>query len=224
MKKIVYFLIVMSMIMIGCGEDNDKLVVTVDESGSLTVKVLNDNDELVENANVKVCLQEYSSIALFSGNTDLNGYCVFDPILKGNYWVSADVESDDNVYMTAGIVQVVADFDQEMILRPFDNVGKVKVKIIQGDQTPIVNMNVAFISRPHYSNIEYTHEMLLSESVDIQKTDSYGWVVFERLPLGINGYLSGSVYLYNDAGFSNYPYESITASNNLEQSYLIEIY
>lgn len=217
MRKIAY-LFVLTFLFASCEKDSDNLTVLLNQSGTLSIKVVDNSQSGFKGSKVSI----YSSIPdgerIYNDSTDINGICDIGKVLQGQYEYYVSAVKDNITYSCSEYFQVIAGDDKTIETNPFLNVGDARVKIVNINSEPIAEINVALIPHPNYSNVDYYLSDLIDEAYAIGKTDSEGWVEFQDLPAGsrYGGEYSVVVY-YNSENF-DYPtgnnYVYITRDSN----------
>ena len=185
-----------------CEKAPDNLTVLLNQSGIVSLKVTDGNQNGFRGAKVSI----YSSIPagerIYYGSTDANGVCTIGKVLQGQYGYYISAENNNKIYQLDGYFQVIAGEDKIIEVNPFLNIGDTKVRIVKGYQEePIADINVALIPHPRYSGVSYYFQELIEEAYAIGKTNSDGWVEFQDMPVGT----SYSVLAYFDSSTYYYP-------------------
>jgi len=206
-----------------CKKDADNLTVLLNQSGTLSVKVT-DNNKGFPGAKVRI----YSANSeLYSGSTDANGICNIGKILQGQYECYVSAKNDKKLYESIQYFQVIAGDDKTLVVNPFLNVGDIKLTIVQGyyyDDSPVPDVNVALIPHPHYANVEYNFQDLIEEAYAIGKTNSEGVVELFNLPAAGDGYnFNYSVLVYYNSDKYDYPYSSVYITKGVKRSFTVRV-
>ena len=194
-------------LLVSCEKDPDNLTVLLNQSGTVSLKVTDDNQNGFSGAKISI----YSSIPererIFYGSTDVNGICTIGKVLQGQYMYYISAENNKKTYQSSEYFQVIAGEDKIIEVNPFLNIGDARIRIVKGyANEPIADVNVALIPHPNYSNETYYFQELLEEAYAIGKTNSEGWVEFQNLPAGAGGYsFEYSVLVYFDSSTYDYP-------------------
>ncbi len=144
-------------------------------------------------------------INVFQGQTDSKGFCDVGELLPGNYAYYIEIQDNKFTYSDQGTFQLVAGDKKNVCSFPGLNIGSLRIKVINVNTPPIIGINVAIIPHPRYSNVEYIYQEVLNEAYASGITGEDGFVVFEKLPVGIDY----SVLCYDNNNTFYYP-----SSNN----------
>jgi hypothetical protein len=188
-------LYVLCLLMASCEKYPDNITVLLNQSGTLSVKVI-DNNQNGYNGVVGI----YSPVGrIYYDTTDANGMCSIGKVLQGQYEYFVVAEKDNKFYSYSESFQVIAGDDKVINVNPFLNVGDARVKIINTNSEPISGVFVAAIPHPNYSNESYYFQDLIDEAYGIGKTDSEGWVIIEDMPVD-----TYSVLVFYDNDYYDY--------------------
>jgi len=205
-----------------CEKDPDNLTVLLNQSGTVSLKVTDGNQNGFQGAKVSI----YSSIPkgerIYYGSTDANGICTIGKVLQGQYGYYISAEKNNKIYQLDEYFQVIAGEDKIIEVNPFLNIGDAKIRIVKGYQEePIADISVALIPHPRYSGVSYYFQELIEEAYAIGKTNSEGWVEFQDIPVGISysvlSYFNSSTYYY--PAVNNYVY----ITKDWKQNYTIRV-
>jgi len=185
-----------------CKKDSDNVTVLLNQSGTVTVKVTDDNQNGFKGAKVSI----YSSIPegerIYFDSTDSKGICTVGKVLQSQYGYYISAEKNNKTYQLSGFFQVIAGDDKIIEVNPFLNVGNARVKIVRGySNEAITNVNVALIPHSRYSGVNYVFQELIAEAYAIGKTNSEGVVEFQSMPADVEY----SVLVYSDSNTYDYP-------------------
>lgn len=224
MRKTTFFLATI-FLLASCEKDPDNLTVLLNQSGALSIKVLDDSQSGFKGAKVSI----YSSIPegerIYYDSTDINGICDIGKVLQGQYEYYVYAMKDNKTYSYSEYFQVIAGDTKTIETNPFLNVGDARVKIVNINSEPIADINIALIPHPNFSNVDYYFQDLLDEAYAIGKTDSEGWVEFQDLPAGSKYSMEYSVLVYYDSENYDYPIYNnyVYVSRDLERNFTIEV-
>ena len=199
MKKLSFFFI-FCLLLASCEKHPDELTVTLNQSGTVSVKVT-DGNQIIKEASVSIYSTGESMERIYYGVTDANGMCHIGKVLQSQYGYSVSAKKDNKTYTIRGAFQVIAGEHKTITANPCSNVGNAKIKITNNSSTPIVNINVALIPHSSYSNANFSFQALISEAYSVEKTNSEGWVEFQNMPAG----QEYSVLVYYDNLTYDYP-------------------
>lgn len=199
MKRISLFLVLI-LALSSCSKYPDELTVTLNESGNLSVRVIDDNGTGVNNAKVSI-YSLYSGMKLFYDSTDVAGIVNFGEVLQSEYGYYVIAQRGNMEYTYTDVFQVIAGKNKLVEVNPFINVGDVKLKILNYYSNPIPDIHVALVPFTQYTGRDYTFDELINKAYFIGTTDSNGEVLFNKVPVR-NNYYSAVLYYNSD----NYDY------------------
>jgi len=114
MKKIFFALLALSLTLVSCKDET----VILNQSGTLTIKVVDEEGKPVADASVRLYTEDYySNGAVFDKKTDASGICNTDKLLQGTYEASVRMKIGDQEYYAYKIVQVLADKNKTVELK-----------------------------------------------------------------------------------------------------------
>jgi|SRR5690554_499351 len=225
MRKITFLLVAFSLLLASCEKDSDNLTVLLNQSGTLSIKVVDSSQNGFKGAKVSISSSIPDGERIYYDSTDINGICDIGKVLQGQYEYYVYAEKDNKIYSYSEYFQVIAGDDKTIETNPFLNVGDARVRVVNINSEPITNINVALIPHPNYSNVDYYFQDLIDEAYAIGKTDSEGWVEFQNLPAGSKYSMEYSVIAYYDSENYDYPtynnYFYITRDSN--SNFTIEV-
>ncbi len=219
MKKL-SLLFIAAALFFSCNKQSDHLTVTLNQSGVLSVKVIDNNGNTFQGAKVSI----YSSIPederIYYDSTDVSGICDVGNVLQGQYKYFVTAEKDNKIYQISESFQLISTENKTLEINPFINVGDVSVRIVNSYySTPVANVNVAIIPTMSYYGYGYSFEDLFNEASSITQTDENGWCKFTEMPGG--RYI---VMVYTDS--SNYETisETIYITRDSNKEYTFRVY
>ncbi len=227
MKKLSWLLI-FTIIFISCEKDDDtqleNLTVLVNNSGTLTVKVMENTQTPYGDALVYVYSDLSEGGVIFQDTTSSDGILNVGKLLEGSYYCRVYAEKDNKDYSDAMLFQIIAGDTKTVEINPFLNVGTISVKIVNNDSI-IPYVNVVLIPHNNYSNEDYEFDDLIEEAYFNGTTNSEGWVSFEGVPVGSPYGYEYSIMAYISYENYSYPYQgnSLHAYKNDEQKYTVEV-
>ena len=118
MKKMFFALLALSLTLVSCKDET----VILNQSGTLTIKVVDTEGKPVADAPVKLYFEDYySDGVVFDKKTDASGICNTDKLLQGTYEASVRIKIGDQEYYAYKLVQVFADKNKtvELKLAPY---------------------------------------------------------------------------------------------------------
>lgn len=170
-------------------------------SAAISVKILDNNQQAVENANVEITSS--SDHTLVSSTTGATGICEAGKLLEGEYGCTVSSQIGPVKYSVKEYFQVISGDDKTIEINPYSNIGTVNITIMNSE--PVANISVALIPHPNYSNEEYSYDDLLDEAYFTGTTNQDGIIVFENVPaLGYQGKVYSVMAYYNDTTW-DYP-------------------
>lgn len=179
MKKAIASLFILSLMISSCQED--ELTVTINQTGHVNIKVVDNNKNPIENANV---FFSYGSGANISeGISDANGNYV-GKLLQGSYYCFSTVIKGNVTYISeAKIVQAFAGESNSYEINPYSNIGNVSLTFRDYyGQTTIPGLNVALVeeSVAYFENIEIGN--IAEKAQFIGKISNDKTVLFSDVP------------------------------------------
>lgn len=219
MKKIIY-LFVLTILLASCEEEPDNLTVLLDQSGTLSIKVIDNDQSGFKGANVRIFSSIPGGEIIFNDSTGANGICDAGKVLQGQYGYIVSAVKENKTYSYGEYFQVIAGDDKTIETNPFLNIGDASVKIIDINSDPITNTKVALIPHPCFSNVEYIFSELKDEAYAIGETNAEGIVEFLDMPVG----LDYSVLAYNSSETYSYPNinNSVYISRGIKRNFTIQ--
>ena len=115
MKKIFFALLALSLTLVSCNKEE---TVILNQSGTLTIKVVDSDGKPV--AGARVGLYEgyyYNDGLVFDKKTNASGICNTDKLIQGTYRAYAEIKIGDKDYRANKIVQVIADKNKTIELK-----------------------------------------------------------------------------------------------------------
>ena len=134
MKKIFYFLLVgLVPFLASCEKET---TYTINKSGSLTIKVVDSDDNGIDNAKIDLRL---SGETLFYDSTDVSGVYKSEEMLEGIYRCYVSATRNGLVYNSNQYVQVIAGQNKHVEINPFGDSKKISVGLSNYyNDTPIL--------------------------------------------------------------------------------------
>lgn len=185
MKKILLsgliILTVFSVFLLSSCEKSDDHTIVINNAGNLTIKVLDENNQLCTDADVRV----YSEGGkLYEDTTNITGIFNVGKLLYGEYSYSISAKKENRSYGDNRFFQIVAGDDKVIQINPFDIVSKVKITIVNymtGQSVPGISVGIM----PYgYSSTNLAFEDYVKLCYFIKVTDSNGQVLFDGVPAG----------------------------------------
>jgi hypothetical protein len=223
MKNSFLSTVMIALLFISCEKNPDNITVTINQSGTLKVKVTDDSHNGVSKARLFI----YSRVndgfnRIYYDSTDASGNLDVGKLLEGTYEFYLWVIKDNRTYNTHEYFQVIAGNEKIIEVNPFLNVGSVTVSIVNVNNEPVTGVNVALIPHPNFSNVNYIYDNLLKEAYFKGAVDSKGSVRIEKIPAeweySVLVYRSSTEFEYPT--YNNYVY----AIREQERSFTIQAY
>jgi hypothetical protein len=223
MKSSIISLVLIALLFASCEKNPDNITVTLNQSGTLKVKVTDDSHNGVSKAKLSIYYRINDGFdRIFYDSTDASGILDVGKLLEGSYEYYLWVKKDNRIYNSHEYFQVIAGNEKTIEVNPFLNIGNVTVSIVNVNNEPITDVNVALIPHPKYSNVYYTFESLLKEAYFTGAVNSKGSVRIEKIPTeweySVLIYRSSTEYEYPN--YNNYVY----AIREEERSFTIQAY
>ena len=200
MKKISLFILIIAGLW-SCEKDPDNLIVLLDQSGTLKVEIVNNNNLPFEGAEVAIIAQYGGYGDVYEGFSDENGKCDIGKLLEGHYNYNVELNDGNFTYISNSYFQIIAGDDKVLTINPFENIGDLSIRILAYNNNPYSNINVALIPHPNYSSQDYFFNDLIEEAYYLTTTDNDGVVKFIDVPVTSSSY---SLLIYIDS--SDYYY------------------
>jgi len=221
MKKLLLFLF-LGFLLVSCQKQGDNITVNMNQSGTLSIQVLNENGSAGAKGLVSVYSSSPSGQLIYHDSTDNNGFCNVGKVLQGQYSYYVSTTSSNKEYTEAEYFQVFADEAKTFIVNPFLNVGTAKVKIVNASGAPLSNVNVALMPNVYY-NSSYPFDYYMAFAYFMDATNNDGWVTFEKVPASSLYGLEYRVLVYYDSNNWDMPYSNIYILKNEVQSFTIQV-
>lgn len=228
MRKLFLFMFIL-LIIFSCKKDDDtnigNITVLINQSGSLSVKVIGNNGLGVTGSPVSIYSTIPEGALIYRDTTDIQGICNVGKLLEGQYKYHLSADNDNKTYSESMDFQVIAGETKILEINPFLNIGDLKIKIVDMGNYPIPAVNVALIPHSRYSNVDYTFDELTTEAYFTGVTEMDGWVKFVNVPAGSPYSTDYSIMAYYDSTNYSYPEwnNSLWTYRNQERSYTIQV-
>ena len=197
-----------------CEKNPDNLTLLIKESGSVSVKILDDGGKVVDGAHVQIFSSIPENQMIYSDSTNSSGICMIGNVLQGQYRYLVKAIKGNRKYYLSDHFQVISGSDKVCEAFPFRNTGDVSVTIINQNSLPLAGVNVGLIPRLRVYDpaIIYTFRELLNDSYAVIQTDTGGKALFRKMPAG-SGYNimtsdepDYSVFIFRDSLHYDYPF------------------
>ena len=200
-------LLLMAVVMISC-EENKDLNVTLNESGTLKVKVLDEAGEGIGDAKVEVStVIGASGQVVFEDSTNSSGVCETGKLLQDEYVCRVTAQVDKRVYRTEAYTQVIAGENKTVEAYPIANSGKITATVVNMEEEPLEDVNVAVL--PFYHEANLTYEEMVEKRWYNSSTDANGDVTFTKVPAFEQYGRSYSFFVYYDEENYDYPFDDV---------------
>lgn len=155
MKK--YFLISATIILFGSCQ-KDEITVKLRTSGTLSVKVVDNNKQAM--ANEKVGLYTYYSSGTTTTSslldkiaTNSNGEVNFGELAEGSYTLVVDTPKVNGVkYLPIKPIQVLSNINKSVTINVQEYTGTIKINLTNSNNNPLANYNVILIPSEKYNS------------------------------------------------------------------------
>ena len=120
MKKIFFAFLALSFLFVSCKEET----VILNQSGSLTFKVVDPEGKPVADARIMLFFDDYYyDEIMFDEKTNASGLCATGKLLQGTYYCEVEVTIEGKYYYIEKMVQVIAGKDKKVELKliPYNN-------------------------------------------------------------------------------------------------------
>jgi len=212
--------VLIALLFVSCEKNPDNITVTLNQSGTLKVKVTDDSHNAVSKAYLSIFSRINDGYTrIYNDSTDASGNLDVGKLLEGTYEYYVWVKKTNRVYSSHEYFQVIAGDKKLIEVNPFLNVGNVTVSIVNINNVPLTGVNVALIPHPRFSNVNYTYENLMAEAYFTGAVDSKGLIRIEKIPTG----QEYSILIYrtsNDFEYPNYN-NTVYVMREMEKSYTI---
>lgn len=178
----VSLILVFVVLFISCTMEPDNMTVFLNQSGTVSIKVVDNNKNAIKGAQVSIYSSVPADQRIYFDSTDVSGICNVGKIIQGQYKCYVNAKKGKPEYSNSEYFQIISGDDKILEVNPFQNVGKVSIKIINSQMVPVGNVNVALIPHPNFSNEDYIFNELINEAHFTGITNTEGWAQFEGIP------------------------------------------
>lgn len=157
MKNSVLSTVLIALLFVSCEKNPDNITVTLNQSGTLKVKVTDGSHNGVSKARLSVFSRindDYGRV--YYDSTDVSGNLDVGKLLEGPYEFSLWVKKDNRIYYSREYFQIIAGNEKIIEVNPFLNVGNITISLVKANNEPLSGVNVALIPHPKFSNENYT--------------------------------------------------------------------
>ncbi len=156
MKNKLILLFLAGMFITSCQKSPDEITIIMNNSGTFTIQVLDEDGNPKPNADVTVSSIETDNIPIYIDSTDGNGICNAGKLLEGEYYYYVQAETDGKKYTESEYFQIITNEAREIQTNPYQNVGTATIKILDSQETEMPGINVALIPDSyHFNNYEF---------------------------------------------------------------------
>ena len=217
MKKIGYLLIwVFALASVSCEKEPEELLVTINRSGMIKIKVVDNDKQAVEGAEIQI----YSNSTMYvieEGITDNSGMYSSKKLLQDSYYCNVSAVKDNMTYSDNTVFQIIAGETRNIEINPFTNVGNGTIILsnINNSQLPLLNILISPPIPELSWGIGYgifSVEDYIKTAYFTGKTDAENKLAFPSIPVG--QYI---VLIYSDnqqGGFLNVKNIYVNRSQN----------
>lgn len=193
--KITYFLLIVltSAVFFNSCEKSEDITVTFNNAGSLTVNVLDGNNQPCNDA---IFIVYSNNEIIYIDSTTTTGLYNVGKLLYGEYQYYVSAKTENRVYYDSRVFQIVAGEDKVINVNPFANTTKVKINVIDSWGNPLSDVNVGLISGTYTNTLLYND--LVNSCYFIQATDENGSVLIDNVPVGSLSPRAYSILVYRN--------------------------
>ncbi|HBX49751.1 MAG TPA: hypothetical protein DEH02_01635 [Bacteroidales bacterium] len=223
-----FILIILTIFLFSCKKEdqNININITTETSGTLLVKVLDNNSTSISGAKVAI----YSYVAtsssgsiiniLANDSTNANGEYYAGKLLEGEYSVTVQVSNNNFQYREEIDFQIIAGDSKVIQVFPIKNVGNIKILVLNYvTESPYSNLKVSLLKNSYYMN-STPYDYLLSQALLTETTSNDGWVAFTNVP-ALQSY--SVLFHYDSTHYLLNNYVSSNKESTKEYSFIISI-
>lgn len=182
MKKQLIILLSLSILFFSCQKDD--INVTLNQSGTIDVKVIDNNNKGIEGAEVRIGYSSYSNL-IFEGETNSSGVCKTGKLLQGTYICYAETSYNKVTYSDSKTVQIIAGENKAVEINPLLNSGTALITLRPYyGSINVSNLNVALMPYNDYYDISIDKIEALAHFIG--KTNTNGTVQITDVPTSID--------------------------------------
>ncbi len=180
MKAMTLYFLMTILLLFSCSKDND-ITVTLKTDGSLSVKLIGNNESPISGTKVSLYVGSASGSCLDSYITNGSGVVDFGAVLSGTYYVVADTPKIDGIkYKPGKLIQVPSGIDKNLVINVQDYIGTLSVKINKAAYLgggAFTNLDIILVPSELY-NASYSVTTLITKAEFASKTDAQGVATF----------------------------------------------
>lgn len=225
MRKIEFagliILAVFSAFILSSCEKNDDYKIVINNSGNLTIKVLDENNQPCTGATVRIYGEGGK---LYEDTTNTTGIFNIGKLLYGEYSYSISAKKENRKYSESRIFQIVAGDDKVIQINPYSLVSKVKITVVNywtGQPMPDISLGLM----PYESlgqGTSFSFEDYVKLCYYIKVTDSNGQVLFDEVPVGSIYSRPYTALIFTDETHWQTSGNSLNVYNGETRSYIIQ--
>jgi len=179
MKKLTSLFVMISLLFLYSCEKNDDITVSINESGSLEMKIVDNEKNPIENAEVQLYDLETKAI-LLEETTDGTGIIKMDKILQGSYSSFIKVKKEGKIYTLQSYFQIFTNDHKAVEYNPFANSGKVKISVTSS--IPVQDFTKYMVALVPYEYPYSDVEFIKRYAYYLSPLGSEGGVDFDGVP------------------------------------------
>lgn len=202
MKKLNLLILMLTALFLFSCEKNDDITVSINECGSLELRIIDNEKRPVENAHITLMDVESESILIKDEVLGIEGIYKMDKILQGSYKCFISVERDGKEYVMTSYFQIFTKDNKVVEYNPFSNTGIINVSAKISGANDITQYSLAIV--PYNGIITTSVDEVKENAFIIKNLNENGKLTISDIPAD----LSYVVYIYKD----NIIYNSSTFS------------
>ena len=174
MRKIIYLLMLGLIPMLAsCDKE---LNVKLKQSGSLTIKAVDNDGKGIDNAKISLVMHGETFI---DDSTDASGIYKTGELLENMYTLSVSVKKGKLTYSDRRPIQVISGEEKYVEMAPFKNSGKITLHLYKNSpDKPIASANVVICPNTIANSVDEYIEMAYLKG----KLNDKGVIFFEEIP------------------------------------------
>ena len=174
------------LVFTACDRFPDELIVTINESGYIIVKAVDNDGKALEGATVVI-----SGNSSFRGITDASGMYAPERMLQGSYNCEVSFTIGELEYRERRTIQVIAGETRTLEFNPFANSGNLDIQLVGfNEQILPVGLNVLLLPQNFY-NADI--DVCIAAANFKGKVDSQNKISFAKVPASLY-----RVWIYDD--------------------------
>lgn len=205
-----------SMILVFGACQKDELTITLNQSGTLTVKVVDENKSPVDSAPILVYYGYGDSSPLYDELANSNGIWE-GRLLQSTYTCYTTMKKGKISYVDSKSIQVIAEQNVTLELDPYNNVGDFVIKLFNPYEYDLTGFKAILVLNEEYYNFNSLKECISAAHFSMDNNSSNN-IRFTQVPAGVE--YRAIVYKDNESYGTAY----VNTSKNEESTYSLEIY